>query len=323
MFISHLISQLISNGEHLFSDISHQLNVFRLCPLLSSIHLSIAECTDNLVMSSGTSIFLSVTLTLLERRTVKLHDLSVDIHLPLAWCHLRSRQFFSTLLTYLTYFHSSLTFNSEHLFSDISHLFVYAHYYRLSVCLLQDTQMVSHHTLGKMFSISEISVDIRYSQLMISLVMSVLLSSPGMSHLISQLTLISRYLWWWTFILWHISPILFMPITSCILYLSVYCRMCGLSRTLGKKFSKAELSVDIHHPLADNFTGCISSSQLSWHISPTNFPAHLCIYSPTFLICFVYAHYYLLSVCLLQDACHGLLARCSAYLRSLLMFITS
>ena len=91
-----------------------------------------------------------------------------------------------------------------------------------------------------------------------------------------------------------------MPITSCISYLSVYCRMCGLSHTLGKKFSKAELSVDIHHPLADNFTGCISSSQLSWHISPANFPAHLCIYSPTFLICFVYAHYY---ICLSIAGC--------------------
>ena len=94
-----------------------------------------------------------------------------------------------------------------------------------------------------------------------------------------------------------------------IFYLSVYCRMRGWSHTLGKAFSKAELSVDVHHPLAHDFTGHINSpgishliSQLTllwwwtfvlWHISPIM----------TYLTYnyFVYAHYYLLSVYLLQD----------------------
>ena len=39
----------------------------------------------------------------------------------------------------------------------------------------------------------------------------------------------------------YISPTSFMPITTCSFYLSVFCRMRGLSHTLGKTFGKAEL----------------------------------------------------------------------------------
>ena len=54
----------------------------------------------------------------------------------------------------------------------------------------------------------------------------------------------TSHLWWWTLI--YISPILFMSITS--FYMSVFCRVRWLSHTLGKTFSKVELSVDVHHP---------------------------------------------------------------------------
>ena len=72
------------------------------------------------------------------------------------------------------------------------------------------------------------------------------------------------------------------------------------------------------------------SRQLSWHISPnftacSSLMANIKFYSLTYLIYFVYAFYYLLSVWLLQDArinCLTLLARHSAKLTSLLTFIT-
>ena len=35
--------------------------------------------------------------------------------------------------------------------------------------------------------------------------------------------------------------------------------MCGLSHTLGKTIGKAELSVDVHHPLADDISSDVNS----------------------------------------------------------------
>ena len=58
-----------------------------------------------------------------------------------------------------------------------------------------------------------------------------------------------------------ISPMLFMPITS--FCLSVFCRMRGLSHTLGKRFSKAELSADVHHPLNEGISSDVNSPGIS------------------------------------------------------------
>ena len=89
-----------------------------------------------------------------------------------------------------------------------------------------------------------------------------------------------------------------LPIT--IFFLSIYCRMRRLSHTLDKAFSKAELSVDIHHPLTDDISGDINSTGISHLFSQL-------IYDGEYLdfTYFVYAHY--LSVfCRMQGLSHTL-----------------
>ena len=73
--------------------------------------------------------------------------------------------------------------------------------------------------------------------------------------------------------------------------------MRRLSHTLGKTFSKAELSVDVHHPLADDISGDVNSPGISHLLSQLISDGE-----DLDLTDFVYAHYYLLSVCLLQNA---------------------
>ena len=97
----------------------------------------------------------------------------------------------------------------------------------------------------------------------------------------------TAHLWWWTFIFWH------MPITT--FSLSIYCRMHGLSHALGKTFSKAELSVDIHHPLADDISSDVLLAYFTYFHSSSlivyiNFISHLFCLWPL-----------LSSVCLLQN----------------------
>ena len=71
--------------------------------------------------------------------------------------------------------------------------------------------------------------------------------SPGLSRLFSQLIYDDEH-----FFSDIMSPILPMPIT--IFSMSNYCWMCKQSHTLSKTFSKVELSVDVHHPLADGIS---------------------------------------------------------------------
>ena len=82
-----------------------------------------------------------------------------------------------------------------------------------------------------------------------------------------------------------------MPIT--IFFLSVLCRRHGLSHTLSKTFSKAKLSVDDHHPLADDI---LDHAHLTYFHSLS---LMVNIYFLTYVTYFAYAHYYLLSVYLL------------------------
>ena len=70
-----------------------------------------------------------------------------------------------------------------------------------------------------------------------------------------------------------------MPIT--VFSLFIYCRMRKQSHTLGNTFGKAELSVDVHHLFI--FSQLIYDGE---HLDLTHF---------------AYAHYYLLSVYLVQD----------------------
>ena len=58
--ISHLFSQLISDGEHLSSNMSH---LFCFCPLLSFICLFTAGCVDGLTLLARYSAKLSSLLT--------------------------------------------------------------------------------------------------------------------------------------------------------------------------------------------------------------------------------------------------------------------
>ena len=74
-------------------------------------------------------------------------------------------------------------------------------------------------------------------------------NSPGLSHLFSQLISDREHLY-----LTH-----FVYAYYYLLSLSVLCRTHGLSHTLGKLFSKAKLSVDVHHPLADNVSCHVNS----------------------------------------------------------------
>ena len=119
-------------------------------------------------------------------------------------------------------------------------IFTFWHYYYLlSVYLLQDAYAVSHSRQ-----------DIQQSW-----ALRWLSSPPSWQHFQwCQLSWHHFTYFWWTFIFWHISPILqlLIPITNFLICMSLYCRMHGLSHTLGNTFSKAELCVDVHHHLADD-----------------------------------------------------------------------
>ena len=95
------------------------------------------------------------------------------------------------------------------------------------------------HTLGKTFGKAELSVDI-YHPLADDI--SGDINSPGIFHLFLQLISNGEH-----YFLTYLTYILLMPITI-FFYLSLYCRMHGQSHTLGNTFSKAKLSVDVHHP---------------------------------------------------------------------------
>ena len=133
--------------------------------------------------------------------------------------------------------------------------FAYAHYYLLSVYLLQGEQTVCWQTfrshpfcLCLCLSIAgcanslTLLANVRLNQPLCwrsSLLADDIASdvnSPGISHFHISSLVVNIY----------ISPILFMPITS--FYMSVFCRVRWLSHTLGKTFSKVELSVEVHHP---------------------------------------------------------------------------
>ena len=83
-----------------------------------------------------------------------------------------------------------------------------------------------------------------------------------------------------------------------IFSLSLYCRMHKQSHTLGKTFGIAEFSVNVHHLLAEDVSGHINSPGIIMSLifsQLTSDGEHLD------LTHFAYAHYYLLSVYLLQD----------------------
>ena len=120
------------------------------------------------------------------------------------------------------------------------------------------------HTLGKMFGKAELSVDWRSSPLADDISSDI--NSPGISHLLSQLISDGEHLYLTNFVYAHHY------------LLSVY------------------LLQDIHHPLADDVSGLAHPTyfiaRFWWWIF--NFWHHVTY--------FAYAHYYLLSVYLLQDA---------------------
>jgi len=207
-------------------------------------------------------------------------ELAVDVHHPswwyLRWCQLS--------------WHISLTFTT-HLWwwTLISHL----------VCLCPILSSICLSFAECMDCLTLLERCLAKPNFLLTFVTLYLMISP-----VTHTSLIfTACLWWWTliFVFWHMSPILPMPIT--IFSLSIYCWMRRLSHSLRKAFSKAKLSVDIHHPIAMMSWWC----QLSWHISLIS----QLIYDGEHLDLthFVYALsissiclYYLLSVCLLQNA---------------------
>ena len=197
-------------------------------------------------------------------------ELFVDVHHPLA--DDVSGDDNSSGLSHLF---SQLVSDGERLFSDMSPILpmpitIFSLSIYCRVCRLS-------HALGKMLSKAKLSVDVHHH---LTGDVSGDVNSPGISHLLSELISDSEHLY-----------LLFMPIT--IFFLSVFCRRRGLSHTLGKTFSKAKLSVDVHHPLADDVLG---------HTHLTYFHSLSLMVKIYFLTCvtyFVYAHYYLLSVYLL------------------------
>ena len=91
-----------------------------------------------------------------------------------------------------------------------------------------------------------------------------------------------------------------MPITS--FCLSVFCRMRGLSHTLGKRFSKAELSADVHHPLNEGISSDVNSIGISHLFSQLISDGEHFFWHYYYFTYFAYAHYYfLLFVFVLQD----------------------
>ena len=79
--------------------------------------------------------------------------------------------------------------------------------------------------------------------------------------------------------------------------LSVY--LVQESHTLGKMFVKAGLSVDVHHPLADDVSSDNNSPGLSHLFSQLIYDDEH--FFSDIVTYFAYAHYYLLSVYLLLD----------------------
>ena len=146
--------------------------------------------------------------------------------------------------------------------------------------------------------------------------MSLVMTTRGLSHLFSQLIYDDEH-----FFSDIMSPILPMPIT--IFSLSTYCRMCKQFQTFGKMFGKAELFVDVHHPLADDVSGDDNSSGLS-HLFSQLVSDYEHLFSDIFqLFCLCPL---LSSLCLSIAGCADcltLLARCSARPSSLLTFITT
>ena len=184
--ISHLFSQLIYDGEHVYLTYfvyAHYLSVF------------FRRWTIN-VQCIWAVFSMQCIWALCWRSSPLADDVSSHINSP-GISHLSS-QFIS---------------DGKHLFFDTSHLhvFVYAHYYLLlSVCILQDAQMFLYswqdvpQSRALCWRSSPLADDV-----------SGHVNSPVISHSFSQLI----FDWWWAFILWHISPILFMLSSSICLYI--------------------------------------------------------------------------------------------------------
>ena len=192
----------------------------------------------------------------------------------------------STLLAYLTYFCSSSLMVNIYPLTCLTY-FVFALCYLLSVCLLQDAWTVSRSWQGIQQSwafcwcSSSPSSWLHWSHQF----------SWHISPIISQLAL----LWWWTFILWHISPILFMPITI-FFYLSVCCRIMDCLILLARRSAKLSSMLTFITSIAD-ISGHVNSPGVSHLFSQLIYDGE-----HVYLTYFVFDRYYLLSVCLLQNA---------------------
>ena len=114
-------------------------------------------------------------------------------------------------------------------------------------------------TLGKMFSKAKLSVDVHHP---LADDISSDINSPDnyFTYFYSLPLMVNIYF----LDLSHLF--LLMPITI-FFYLSSYCWMHGHSNTLGNTFSKAKLSVDVRHPLADYISGHVNSLGISYLIS--------------------------------------------------------
>ena len=184
--------------------------------------------------------------------------------------------------------------------------FAYAHYYLLSIYCRMRKQS---HILGKMISKAELPVDVPNP--LDDDVSGDVNSLAYLAYFHSSSMMVNIY----------ISPTSFMPITTCSFYLSVFCRMRGLSHTLGKTFGKAEL--------------CWHSSPPSWRhlrwrqLSGVSHSLSQLVSDGEHLfsdICHLFFPIPLLSSLCLSIAgcvdCLTLLARRSTKPSSLLMFIT-
>ena len=80
------------------------------------------------------------------------------------------------------------------------------------------------------------------------------INSLGISHFFHSSSLMVNIYFWHTHVrhLFCLRP-----------FLSIYYRMHKQSHTLGKTFNKTQLSVDIHHPLAEGVSSHVNSPGIS------------------------------------------------------------
>ena len=156
--------------------------------------------------------------------------------------------------------------------------FAYAHYYLLSIYCRMRKQS---HILGKMIGKAELPVDVPNP--LDDDVSGDVNSLAYLAYFHSSSMMVNIY----------ISPTSFMPITTCSFYLSVFAE-CADCLTLLARRSVRPSSVGVHHPLADDISGDV------------NYLAYLTYFQSSSLMVNIYfltyAHYYLLSVYLLQNA---------------------